>query len=93
MEYSGYYPDLSAFSLEQLKIILENLRLLPGQKIIGQDIDERFACFAGHGIENLQQLQTALKSKGDVQSFATLTGLPVDYQYSGERLTATGQSQ
>jgi len=79
MEHSGYYPDLSAFRLEQLKTILENIRLLPSQKIIGEEIDERFACLAGHGMENLEQLQAALKSKRDVQAFANETGLPVEY--------------
>jgi len=53
--------------------------LLPSQQILKEDIDERFACLERHGIGNLQQLQMALKSKKDVQSFAEKTGLPVAY--------------
>ena len=53
--------------------------MLPSQQILKEDIDERFSCLERHGIENLQQLQTVLKSKQDVQSFAEKTGLPVAY--------------
>lgn len=79
MPESGYYLDLSAFSLEKLKNHLKNTRLLPSQQILQDDIDERFACLERNGIENLQQLQKALKTKSDIQSFAQETGLPVDY--------------
>jgi len=75
----GYYLDLCAFSLEKLKDLLKNTRLLPGQRILQENIDERFACLEQNGIENLQQLQKALKTKANVQSFASATGLPVDY--------------
>ena len=79
MPESGYYLDLSAFILEKFKNHLKNTRLLPSQQILQDDIDERFACLEKNGIENLQQLQKALKTKSDIQSFAQETGLPVDY--------------
>jgi hypothetical protein len=79
MIHSGYYPDLSKFSIDQLKRILQNIRLLPSQKIIGEDIDNRFACLARNGIDNLQQLQDALKTKAAVHTFAVASELPVDY--------------
>ena len=75
----GYYLDLCAFNLEKLKALLKSTRLLPGQRILQENIDERFACLKQNGIENLQQLQKALKTKTNVQSFASATGLPVDY--------------
>jgi hypothetical protein len=75
----GYYIDLSAFSLEKLKNQLKTTRLLPSQKILRENIDERFACLAQHGIQNLAQLQKSLNSKADMQSFSEQTGLPVDY--------------
>ncbi len=79
MPTSGYTLDLSAFSLEKLKNLFKNARLLPSQKILKENIDERFSCLEQNGIENLQQLQKSLKTKSDVQSFAKVTGLPVDY--------------
>ena len=79
MQTSGYHLDLSAFSLEKLKYLFKNTRLLPSQQILQENIDERFACLEQNGVDNLQQLQKALKTKSDVQSFAKVTGLPIDY--------------
>lgn len=79
MAESGYYVDLSAFSLKRLKRLLKSTRLLPSQQMLGEDVDERFACLEQHGIENLEQLQKALKSKSALQSFAKVTGLPARY--------------
>lgn len=79
MGETGYYIDLSTFSLEKLKDNLKNTRLLPSQQILREDIDQRFACLEEHGIQNLQQLQKMLKTKKDVGAFADETGIPVDY--------------
>lgn len=79
MPTSGYYPDLKAFSLEKLKGKLQNIRLLPSQQILRENLKERFTCLEKNGIKNLQQLQEALKKKSDVESFAQQTGLPVNY--------------
>ena len=79
MSETGYYLDLETFSLEKLKERLKNSRVLPSQKIIQESIDERFARLKQYGLENLQQLQNALKTKSAVQSFAQATGLPADY--------------
>jgi hypothetical protein len=79
MPTSGYHLDLSTFSLAKLKKQLKRSRLLPSQQILQESIEERFACLEQHGIENLEQLQRALKTKSAIQSFAEVTGLPVDY--------------
>ena len=79
MSPSDYYLDLNAFSLEKLQYLFETTRMLPSQQILQDNIHERFACLRQNEIENLQQLQTALKSKKDVQSFAETTGLPAEY--------------
>lgn len=71
--------DLGEFRLEKLKGLLKNSRMLPSQQILQEDIDKRFTCLKEHGIENLAQLQKALKSKRDVQSFAEASGVPVNY--------------
>ena len=79
MQESPYYLDLTTFTLEKLKKLLKNSRLLPSQQILLENIDQHFAILGQNGIENLQQLQNALKTKPKVQSFAQETGLPVDF--------------
>jgi hypothetical protein len=79
MKNPGYHIDLNEFSLAKFKEALKNTRLLPSQKVLGEHIEARFAILEQHGIENLAQLQEALKKKSDVQAFAEATGLPVDY--------------
>jgi predicted flap endonuclease-1-like 5' DNA nuclease len=76
---TGYYPDLAAFSLTKLKGLLKIVRLLPSQRILLENLDERFSCLTQAGIENLEQLKKVLKTTADIQSFAQATGLPVDY--------------
>ena len=73
------HPDLKIFSLERLKNRLKTIRLLPGQQLLLENIDARFTCLEQNGIENLEQLQKALKTKSDVQFYAKTTGLPLDY--------------
>ena len=63
MQEPKYYLDLAAFTLEKLKNLLKTSRLLPSQQILRENIDQRFALLEQNGIENLQQLQTALKTK------------------------------
>jgi hypothetical protein len=79
MRETGYYIDLEAVSLEKLKEQLKSARLLPSQKILGEAVGERIACLQQHGIENLMQLQAALKSKSDNQLLSEATGLSVEY--------------
>ena len=38
MQESKYYMDLAAFTLEKLKNLLKNSRLLPSQQILQEDI-------------------------------------------------------
>jgi hypothetical protein len=75
----GYHPDLSGFTLENFRERIKNTRMLPSQQILRENIEERFASLAQHGIENLEQLQTALRTSTAVSSFSDQTGLPADY--------------
>jgi hypothetical protein len=79
MQSKEYYIDLQTFRLEKLKNRLKNFRLLPSQQILRERIDERFALLSRKGIENVHQLQGALKTKSKVQSFSEETGIPVEY--------------
>ena len=79
MPTAGYYLDLNTFSLAKFKALLKTSRLLPSQQILQENLNDRFACLKRAGIENLAQLQAALKTKAALQSFAKATGLSVDY--------------
>ncbi|MDO9084807.1 MAG: DUF4332 domain-containing protein [Anaerolineaceae bacterium] len=79
MTTTGYYLDLGIFSLTKLKNLFKTTRLLPSQQILLEKMDEKFTCLEENGIENLEQLQKALKSKSAIQSFSKATGLPIDY--------------
>ena len=79
MSAAGYAIDLNEFSLEKLRNLLTTVRLLPSQQILREDMNVRFVCLQDHGLENLQQLQDALKTKMKVQSLSLETGIPVDY--------------
>jgi len=75
----GYYIDLSAISLEQYAQRLKSTEMLPSQQILKEDVDRRFAVIADQGIQNIRQLQEALKTKGKVNAFAKVTALPEPY--------------
>lgn len=75
----GYYIDFNRITLEEFQKMLESTYLLPSQQIIAEDISERFQVLQAHGINNMQQLQQALKNKNAVNSFSKKTSLPVDY--------------
>lgn len=75
----GYYIDFSKITLEEFQRMLESTYLLPSQQIIAEGMNERFQILKSHEIKNMQQLQQALKSKNDVNSFSGQTSLPVDY--------------
>ena len=79
MSTNGYYLDLETYSLMKIKGIFKSTRLLPSQQILLENMDEKFACLEANGIENLEQLRKALRTKLAMQSFAEETGLPIDY--------------
>jgi len=74
-----YYIDLEQFSLERFRHILETRELLPGRKVLKENISERFEILASMGIRNVKELIEALKTKKRAERFAQESGLPLDY--------------
>jgi hypothetical protein len=74
-----YYCDLSLISLEQFRLQLLKGPLLPSQKILLEDMDNRLARLREKGISNLAELLKTLKTKKKVQTFAKESGLPENY--------------
>jgi len=53
--------------------------LIPSWMILRENIDSNFSKIEDYDIDNLQQLQNALKTKFKVDEFANLSGISLDY--------------
>lgn len=74
-----YYIDLNKITLDEFKDNLKSGYLLPSQQILKEDVDEKFKALKSQNIENMHQLQQALKTKGKINDFSSSSGLSVDY--------------
>jgi predicted flap endonuclease-1-like 5' DNA nuclease len=74
-----YHLDLAQFSLKKFRRILETGAVLPGRRILKEQLAERFATLEALGIGNLQDLLDALKSKEKIEQLAKQSGLPKEY--------------
>lgn len=79
MAADDYYIDLERFTLEHFKNILASKDLLPSRLILKERMGERFAVLESMGIDNLQALWQALKTKKRLEQFATASGLSQEY--------------
>lgn len=75
----AYGLDLTQFNLARFRQTLETTDLLPGRRILREQIAERFAILESKGLDNLQALIDALSTKKKLVQFAQETGLPEDY--------------
>ena len=55
-EMHPYHIDLEQFSLERFRHVLETGELLPGRKVLQENISERFEVLGSMGIRNLKEL-------------------------------------
>ena len=76
---SKYALPLSAYTLEELRLYLEDTEMLPSRAILKEDIPGRFAILADEGITNLADLIRRIKTKDKRAAFSEKTGLPTDY--------------
>ena len=76
---STFELELDRISLSDFKGVIKNNELLPGRRILQENIETYFEVLAAAGIENLQQLNDALKTKKKVENFAGKYALPLDY--------------
>ena len=70
---------LENISLLVFKEVIKNNELLPGRKMLQENIDEYFDILKVAGIENLQQLDLALKNKKKLESFSGKYEIPLEY--------------
>lgn len=74
-----YNPDLDCLSVQEYKAILTRQNLLPGRRILWQDIDNRFALFESRNIKTVGQLKKSLSTPVKISAFASESGIPEDY--------------
>ncbi len=74
-----YNLDLEKISLHDYKELLKKQNLLPGRRILLDDIDERFSLLLNHGISNVLELRKALSASKKITVLSSQTGIPEDY--------------
>ncbi|WP_422081974.1 DUF4332 domain-containing protein [Ulvibacterium sp.] len=75
----GYYIDLEKISIDQYKKVLKSADLLPSWMVLKENIEENLDILKKQGIQNLDELQKALKTKGKLQEFSGKSGLDENY--------------
>lgn len=78
MEYN-YHISLENMELGEYEKILKSKELLPGRKLLKEDINAKFNILRSEGIKNLKELLEMLKTKKKMEKFAHETGLPYNY--------------
>ena len=85
----NYHISLEEVSLEEYQRILESKEILPGRRILKEDILERFEIIRNIGVKNLKELLDQLKTKKNgkfqVQN-RTARGLFIDTKKGNKKL-------
>ena len=74
-----YNLDLDRLSVQEYKDLLKQQNLLPGRRILWQDIDKNFALFESKGIKSVADLKKSLSTPKRITAFATESGLSEEY--------------
>lgn len=75
----NYFIDTTKFSIGKFRNSLKAKDILPGRIILIEKMDERFDIVKSKGINTINDLLEALKTKPKVESFSKASGLPIDY--------------
>lgn len=74
-----YNLDLERLSVQEYKALLMQQNLLPGRRILWQDIDSNFALFESRNIKTVAQLKKSLSTPDKIAAFASESGISEDY--------------
>ena len=75
----NYNLDLSKIALSVYKELLKSQNLLPGRRILLEEIDERFSSLESHSISTVAELRTALSSAEKVARLSEQCVIPQEY--------------
>ena len=75
----GYTLPLEQIPLDDYAKMLRRQNLLPGRRVLQEQLDERFLLLASSGLTNLAQLSAALATPAKLASLAAKSGIPEEY--------------
>ena len=75
----GYSVDLTKISINKYRDVLKKQNLLPGRRMLLENLDENFKRIANEDVHNLSELKSSLSSKQRLSAFAAKIGLSEDY--------------
>ncbi|NBC83523.1 MAG: DUF4332 domain-containing protein [Bacteroidetes bacterium] len=75
----AYYIDLKSITIQQYKNKILNADLLPGRRMLKENIHQIFAVFEKNNIRHVDDLLALLKTKSKIHSFAEKYGIDTDY--------------
>ena len=87
----NYYIDLKTVFLTEYENELEQADLIPGRKVLKEDLKERFAILKENGITNLDELLAAMKTLDKLKEFARETNMNEEYLVILKREIASSQ--
>jgi hypothetical protein len=74
-----YTLDLERLSVQEYKTLLKQQNLLPGRRILLQDIDENFTVFESREIKTVAQLEKCLFTPTKIAEIVAASGIPEEY--------------
>jgi hypothetical protein len=74
-----YNLDLSAITVQEYKELLKGQNLLPGRRILWNDIDSVFETIGKQGIHTVAQLKNQLSTRQKILVFTEATNIPEEY--------------
>ena len=75
----GYTLPLEQISLNNYRQLLRQQNLLPGRRVLWEQLDERFDLLADAGLSTVAELASALSTPNKLSALAAKTGIPEDY--------------
>lgn len=71
--------DLTHLSVAQYKALLAKQNLLPGRRLLWQEMNQNFILLENSGMKTVAHLQKALATPGKLTAFSLRSGIPEDY--------------
>lgn len=74
-----YNLDLECLSIQEYKSLLKKQNLLPGRRLLKQDIDKNFDIFERQGLNNIAQLKKSLSTPAKISAFSVNNSISEEY--------------
>ncbi len=74
-----YTLDLERMSIQEYKTLLKQQNLLPGRRILWQDIDKKFSVFESREIRTVAQLKKSLSTAAKIADIEATSDISEEY--------------